>query len=153
MAPDWVAPGDIAADPLSDLCTNGHQLSFYEIDDSMSNLDLVVAAHAATRDTFSNFDYVLLERQIVEKDFVIQPSPGTTPSDTANSFHLNFSRMTGKGVAKLAWLMKEHGRIERIQEPSVRSLVLVAVKAGNVILDRMKPGFAEKVRTLLGDAS
>ena len=61
----WLAHSDLQADALGDLQTSSNQLSVYHIEDDKSNLEQIVTALAASRDTIANLDYALLDLQIV----------------------------------------------------------------------------------------
>ncbi len=53
----WLKPGQVPADVFRDFRVANGKLSVWHIEDDRSNLEQVIMALAATRDTFAPFDY------------------------------------------------------------------------------------------------
>lgn len=63
----WTGTDDVQADALREFRTKGNALSIWLIDDSLSNLERVIAAVAAGRDRLCNLDYALIDRTLLDE--------------------------------------------------------------------------------------
>ncbi len=109
---DWLEEGDVAADPLADLRTSENTLSVWQVDDDKSNLLRIVAAFASTRDTFANFDFALVQEEVVA-DLGIEIR------------HTN-------GLARLAKQMVAKSETRRIPLKQVKQLIEDAVNSNQI---------------------
>jgi hypothetical protein len=83
----WLPAGELPAAPLTDLQTSiDSVLSVWQIQEDMSNLEEVVAAIAATRDTSDKFDYALFEMEFLAAAGIRPESTrGKSADDTSGS--------------------------------------------------------------------
>ena len=139
----WLQSGDIQADALGDLNTSDNQLSVWLVDNDKSYLEQIVAAITATRDHISNFDYVLFqEEDVLQLNIKVVESPGKTPSQVVNSWHVDFTELTGEELVALAHVIQENGQRERI--PEKRVLDLLAQGFASQQIDREKVSLSRK---------
>src|SRR5687768_2781573 len=61
--PDWMGPGDVPADALSDLRTQSNTLSVWLVDENQTNLETIIEAFAAGRNQLDKLDYTLITDQ------------------------------------------------------------------------------------------
>ena len=62
----WLPANELPADSLVDLATKDNQLSIYIVEGDRSNLDRIIAALSANCDFISNFDYALLDKEVLD---------------------------------------------------------------------------------------
>jgi hypothetical protein len=143
----YLQSGDIPADPLADLRTEKNSLSVWLIEDDKSNLEQVIAAFAATRQSLDHVDFALFDVTIPSEIHIkCEKSAGDTPDDRANeSWHFNLRELSGLGLVALAKAILEKGQKERILEADVRELIKTAISKGQLDAVRMKPDLMKKV--------
>lgn len=84
------------SDVVSDLSTQNHELSVWEVDDDLNNIDDVVLAMALTRDQIRDLTLVILSPDAMSKskkfnyDIDIQSQPGLTAFASMANNHKNF---------------------------------------------------------------
>ena len=139
--------GDIPADPLGDLRTDKNSLSVWLIEDDRSNLERVIAAFAAARQSLDHLDFTLFDFAIpAQINIKCEKSSGDTPDDAANeSWHFKLSELSGLKLVALAKAILEKGHTERRFEADVRGLVRDAISKGQVSTSRMYPKLAQKL--------
>jgi hypothetical protein len=133
----WLLSGEIPADPLRDLETDKCILSFWVIDDKLSNLERVLAAIAGSRTHLDIFDFGLIEFDLVLKsDFNIDEIPGETADAEANSWHRDISHLSAQKLVKLAELLWYNMITERRSKKQVLEFMVTNISDGH--LDRSK---------------
>ena len=141
-----LSQGEIQADALGDLVTKNNTLSFWYIKDDRSNLETVIIALAANRDTISNLDYVLFNIDLVsEIGIKIEANEGGTPYDKANHWHRDLVGLSATQIVKLAEIISLHSDKKRISEKQILNLIKDAVKNGDIDMARLKPDIARKL--------
>lgn len=128
----------IPADTLRDLETDHNRLSFWIIQDDLSDLDTVITAVAAIRDHAERFDYALFDAKVCENlEIKIEDSRGRTPSDRVNSLHLDLIDLSAGKVAKLAKVIYHEGQRQRIQPKAVKERIRRACSTGSIDESRL----------------
>src|SRR5438874_12791164 len=96
----WLSPGDVPADALLDLRTEANALSVCQVEADLSNLERVVAALAASRDTLANADFVLFDVRILTSLAIgSEATCGATPDEEANArWHLDLVELTAARI-------------------------------------------------------
>jgi hypothetical protein len=137
VRPDWIAPGDIPADALSDLRATNNELSVWSIELDQSNLNVVLVAAAANRDRLDKLDYTVFDEQLLPAlEIKCAKSEGRTPYSSANiAMHRDLVELTVQKVASLAQVMMPLDHI-RVTERQIRRMLLDAIQAG--VLDRAR---------------
>jgi hypothetical protein len=140
--------GDLQADALADLRTEDNQLSVWQIEDDESNLGRVVTALAAGREYIANFDYALVDANLVDTLQVpINNEPGHTPDSEANQrWHRNLTQLTHRQLFDLADLICRQGRVERIQHHQVKESLKRALDSNQLDYQKMGPELLSKLR-------
>jgi hypothetical protein len=126
--------------PLRDFVPENSTLSVWYIEDDKSNLEQVAVALASTRDSFSNFDYALVDEALLTTiNIKIEPTDGHTPDQEANAcWHRNLVELSDSKLMALVKVILENGELGRILEKNMAVLIHQAVETGR--LDRTKLG-------------
>lgn len=94
------------SDSISDLGTKNHELSVWEIDEDLNNIDDIALALALTRNDTRGFMTVLLDPEEINKDtgfqITIQEQEGQSLYVAQNSKHKNFMLYTIDDMSRLA---------------------------------------------------
>ena len=144
----WLPEGDLGADALLDLKTEGNKLSVWRVDDNESNRDRVITALAANRDGFSNVDYVLLDEHLFSQFGIrIEDSPGETPDEEANCWHCELVELSVYKVLYLVKAIRETKRV-RVAERDIKRWLLEAVDSRRISLDRMRFPMVQRINKM-----
>ena len=109
-ATPWLDRGDVPADPIGDLRTNGNRLSVWELVPDRSNLERIVRAIAVGRDKVSDMGYVLFDSALLETaDIGTRAERGTTPDVEANSWHRDLVDLSGHKLVALTKAILQNG--------------------------------------------
>ncbi len=152
---DWLAEGDIPADPMADFAnTSDNSLSVWLVDDDKKDLDRVVGALAASRDKADKLDYLLFEQgHLSAAEIEVRTTSGDTLDKYVNGHH--HRNLVSLSAAKVLALTKrvwdEDLGPKRVDSRTVVQLVVRAVRSGQVKLERLRPKLREKVMPFLGD--
>jgi hypothetical protein len=152
---DWLAEGDIPADPLGDFAgTTANSLSVWLVDDDKKSLPRVVTAMAAGRDKADHLDYALFPHKHLEAGGIeVRESAGKTPDEGVNGHHRNLIQLSAaKVVALTEKVWDEHDEVKRVDKKTVVRLVADAVRGGRIALQELRPKLAEDVRRYLESA-
>ncbi|MGA2443011.1 MAG: hypothetical protein ABSH08_18825 [Tepidisphaeraceae bacterium] len=144
--PEWLQPGDVPADSVTDLKTTDNKLSVYQCNDPDAEIDRVVAALAAS----GPVDYALIDRkQIDEAEISMQPSPGTTPDEKANGLHHDLVALSGEKILRLAKIIfDDRVLIKRVLPKKVMEMISAGIAAGRISRDKL----SEKMRSKIPDS-
>ncbi len=124
-----VGDRDCPADCVADLGTSNCRLSLLEIYDDRSNLSEVVVALAANSDRFSNLDYALIRRDLVESIAKLEVTEGQTAYGRANTtWHRDLINLSGRRLAELAALIFSSAERRRVIEKDIRQMVRAALE-------------------------
>lgn len=143
---EWLPPGELQADSLLDLETEGNTLSVYRVEDDRSNLDRLIAALAANRDDPVNFDYALFDIGAVDELKIrAEQAQGDTPDRTVNdTWHHDLRDLTVGQLTGLARTVAGGVR-DRVPRKHVIRLIRHAVAAGLLDASRMKEKLLAKI--------
>lgn len=143
----WLAEGELQADALSDLATQGNALSVWMIEDDLSNLRRIIAALVANQTLVSNVDYALLSPQLLlDEQFKFEAVAGDTPDEGANNWHRDIVELTASRLLRLATLIQQTAQIERLSDKEVIRFLSESVAQGFVDRTRLKPGVLAKLK-------
>ena len=120
---DWLAEGDMPADPLSDIAdTSGNCLSVWFVDDEKKDLEHVLAALAANREKAGNLDYVLFTHGDLEAAGIeFRQTGGTTPDERVNEQHHDLTHLSAAKVLALTErVLHDHRELKRVDEEEDR---------------------------------
>lgn len=138
---DWQrheAPADI----LSDLRTNGNELSVFFIPrDNAARATRVATAMAANKSKLDHYEYILFEAAALEPivDEHVRPSAGDTPDQEVNRLHRDLIELSAGQVANIANAMwQARDGLVRLLQADVERLVADAIKAGQIDRARVK---------------
>jgi len=154
MASDWLSEGEIPADPLADFAgTSCNALSVWFVKEDKSNLDMIVAALAASREKADKLDYVLFaDKHLSDLGIDCRQTRGNTLDESANVFHRDLMHLSASEVLALtARVWHDHQEIDRCDKATVADLVAHAVRAGGIALERLRPKLRDTVEQCLHD--
>ncbi len=143
----WIGKEEIQADALGDLVTSSNTLSVWLVEDDKSNLEQVIVALASSCDNVSNFDYVLLNVDLLlNVDIKIEPKEGLTPYSRANQWHRDLVELTTNKLFKLAEAIFACSDKNRIAEKKVLNLIKDAVQNGQIDTTKLSTGITIRVQ-------
>jgi hypothetical protein len=147
--PAFLPKGDIPADCLTDLNIETNTLSVWYVEDDESNLNRVLTALAATRDSVSNFDYLLFNYTVVAAlGLKISKTDGKTPDNVANRlWHRDLTELSGRSVLAFALAVFYNSDVKRIQERKILEWLKGAAANGEISSSILRPKLAGKVLT------
>ena len=138
---------EIPADPMADMNTKDNDLSLWVVTDDHSNLDRIVAALAATRDTVANFDFALID--VTEVDacvFALQKSDGGSKDSEANSlWHRDVKRLSGHRLLRLTEVFFRTAEVMRYNDRRVLKLLKQYVNSGHILQSELKERIRDKI--------
>lgn len=137
----WLPENYPLADALLDLKTEKNKLSVYQVGYPASNLDdlnldenqelkRVIIALASNRKYVTNFDYTLIDLNLLkELGIVPHKSNGDTPDDYINrSHHYDIVELSVTKLLALAKLIQTERRWKRVKEAHVRKHLIAGAK-------------------------
>ena len=134
----WLEDGEVQADALLDLKSEGNKLSVYRVERE-EDAERIVVALAANRDNLAVMDYALFtEASLVTANISIVKQAGETPNDEVNRLHYNLSDLTVRRLAKLAEVVSA-GEHTRILRKEIRTKLFRALDAGVLDRGKLKP--------------
>jgi hypothetical protein len=134
--------------PLRDFVPENSTLSVWYIEDDKSNLEQVAVAFASTRDSFSPFDYALVDEALLTKiNIKIEQTDGDTPDQEANTrWHRDLVELTDFKLTALVRTIAEKGETARIPEKEIARLIQEAVDNGRLDRTKLNPKLAVKLK-------
>lgn len=126
--------GELPADILGDLKTKDNALSVWQVEANGSNLERVVAAILASKQTIQKFDYLLVEKQVVEESgFEIAQVKGRSPDEeAAKLWHFDIRRLSVSALGRLAGILYNSGHCGRKLESDLTSCLRDSISKGHV---------------------
>ena len=136
---DWVQSGDVAADALCNLRTQGNALSVWLVDDNRTNLDRIMAAVAAGRMKLDKLDYALIDPQALDELRIrITQERGASCDDDANTlWHQDLHDLSGAKLVELAVLMQTRAEFTRVHRTEVGHLIAASIRDGFIDPSRL----------------
>ena len=126
--------------------TSSNTLSVWLVEDNNSNLDEIIVALAVCGDTISNFDYTLINTNLLSSTNIkVEVKEGLTPYSRANKWHRDLVELTTYKLFKLAEAVFEHSPRERVQEKKILTMVKDAVQNRYIDRANLKPGIIKKL--------
>jgi len=151
---DWLAEGDIPADPMADFAnTSDNSLSVWVVENDNRDLDRVVAALAAGREKADKLDYLLFTQDhLAAVEIGVRTTIGNTLDEYVNGHHRDLTELSAAKVlalTKRVW--GENLGPKRVDRRTVVRLVANAVRLGQIKLERLRPKLREDVMPFLED--
>jgi hypothetical protein len=146
-APDFHGIPDAPADCLADLETEDNELSSWYVDDEKTNLNRILMALAANRDSYSNIDYVTFDFAVPQKfKITMRNTPGETADSHANrSWHYDLSSLSARQVVELAVDIFSSGSIVRVLPKEVQKRLVEACASDNLDHSKINKKLAIKL--------
>ena len=135
---DWLQPGELQGDVLTDLQTTGGVLSVFAVDGGVDWQDVVMAL-AARRDTVSNLDYVIFDDDgFAASEIEAVQADGDTPVVEVNRVHHHIINLTTERLTRLAAIVGS-GERGRVTGRQIETLLRRALREGRLNSARMNP--------------
>ncbi len=146
---DWLESDELVADILCDeMATKNGTLSTYILDSNKRNLNRIIAAQACTRDSIQNLDFVLIPETEIEQEYESCRSPGNTPDETVNMWHLDIIHLTPSKLTEFVYGIRDRrDMICRANWKKVECAILDGVSYGYIDVNKIK----EPLRTKLSE--
>ena len=126
----WLSPGELQAGVFLDLRTERNALSVYRADSDEDAAKIGVAI-AATRRSFGNLDYAIIEEsELTAIGITPAQTEGATPSSEVNRLHRDLNRLTMDKLIQLAHAVSR-GKHRRIDTKSIRIQLIAALQSGD----------------------
>lgn len=136
---DSVRDDDGPADPVADLDTKGNALSVFVIESNRDNLERVVAALAANRESLQAFSYALFDENLLsEINIKCRATRAETPDDEVNGWHRDLIALTGLRLVALARAILDHASLDQRLPREVAALIRDAISAHHLDKSRCR---------------
>lgn len=144
---NWIVDGDVQGDALYDLRTFSNTLSVWLVEEDRANLNRIIAALAAGRQTVDKFDYALVERQkLAQLGIRFVKIDGISCDEKSNTiWHQDLRDLSGKKLVNLAYVIQEYAELERVQKNKVAALIAASLEQGFIDPSRI----GERIKTRL----
>jgi hypothetical protein len=145
--------GQVPGDVSYDIRTNSNKLSVWlKQDDSTESTEEVALALASGLQRFDKMDILWIEkRKIEEAGFEVHPSPGRTPVASLVNNHFDIVGLHFSDLSRLASLFAESiaaNMTKRLTQKKLESIVVSAVEAERLSIDKLDPKLASCVSEL-----
>lgn len=136
----WIEDGDVQADALYDLRTHGNELSVWMVPEDHSNLERVVAALAAARNSLDKLDYALIDLEVVRVLGIrVVKKKGNSRDEQANElWHQDLTGLSGAKIVELAFRMRTEASFVRVPKGDVGSAIVKSIRDGFIDPDRIE---------------
>jgi len=135
----WLPANELPADSLVDLATKDNQLSIYIVEGDRSNLDRIIAALSANCDFISNFDYALLDKEVLDVIKIKMTNvKGETPDEEVNAVHRDLVELSASQILELAAAISAKAERGRLTNKQVLRVLANAVGSGHIERDKLK---------------
>jgi hypothetical protein len=149
---DWLAKGEIPADPLADFAnTTENRLSVWFVSDDEATLNDVLTALAASREKADKIDYLLFPVDHLKVAGIeTREADGHTPDEQVNRLHRDLIHLSGTKVLALVTAVWHNNLVpKRIDERRAVQFVAEAVRSGRISLEKLRPKLRDEVRLCL----
>lgn len=146
---DWLEPGAIEADAVTDLKTTQNKLSIFFVEDE-DEAKLAVAMVAVTAKETKHFGYALIPLEVWQAlNLETEEENATTPHALVNSWHRNVIKLSSDRLVALAKAIKKHTPIYFY--PDVLAEVLSrSISDNSIQLNQVQdPKIKKKIEQLL----
>ena len=144
---EWLTDGELVSDIFrTEMATEDGKLSIYALDEDRQNLSRIAAALACTRDFLQNLDFVVLPKDLILNALVLQDSPGDTPDETVNKWHVDIVHLTPSKLTDLTYLIRDHRHsFGRFKSKQLDSAILEGIGYGHISLNRVSEPLRQKL--------
>jgi hypothetical protein len=144
----WLQPGELRADALRDMETEGNRLSVYLVDEANGvTVERIVAAMGAGRPNVWKLDYISFDTRILhELRIETEVTAGQTPDAGVNSAHVDLIHLTAARLVNFGTAMQQHGTVARKPDREVGVLINIGLRKGNIDAGKLDPQVAQKLK-------
>ena len=135
---EWLGPGELQADALIDLRTQGNALSVFELDSTV-NPERITIAVAAGRQKVDDTGYAIFDQDAVEAlGIEIRRTQGGTADVTVNALHCDLCVRTATMLVALARAIAQ-GTITPILRKRVGELLKTGLESRQLDSGKVNP--------------
>ena len=144
----WLSDVELQADALSDLTTSANCLSVWQVEDDFSNLNRVVAALSSKRNVLVNFDYALINQELLTSlEVKIKQSLGDTPDLDANAkWHWDIYELSVSTLVRIANFIHKSANIERVMPNDVAKAISISLRANTFDLNKIDQKLLNRIK-------
>ena len=145
-APSWAGgfASDRQGDALVDFSTKFNVLSVYLVD-SDDAIQQVVAGLAAGRCNLTNFDYAVLEADVLDRmNLRVVQTLGKTLHQEANNLHHDIVDLTAANVIDLVQSITTSS-VQRVPMPKVKAFLECSIRDGHIDVGALKESLSRKL--------
>jgi hypothetical protein len=146
----WLAEGEIPADPVCDLDTQDNSMSVYMADSGLRTIEELAAAYTAMRDSLQPFDYVIFESEDLDQVGIeVAGVQGTTPDSESNKLHRDLVRISAQKLVALTSRILQRNEAEicdRVNRKVVACHIMKGVQEGWLDLTKVNPKVLESAK-------
>lgn len=158
--PPWLSKGEIPADPLFGLgVQTPNQMSAWEVDESVRNLEEIAAGLAAGRREWKDFEYLLLDSEtLTEIGIKVKRTQGRSCDQKLTRLHRDLTEISAQKAVKLAaaivgQLNRGYKKINRILKKTMAGLIWAGIQEGRIDPSLVEPKVLENVNKMVGRPS
>ena len=158
--PDWLEDGETPADPIFGLDTKSNTMSVWAVESHEDQLDRIIAALAATRQSLQDFEYVLLDSQILTLAQIrSRKTEGKSPDAHLNSLlHRDLIEISAQKLVKLTAAtfktIQQEGEntkvVERVPRKVVAKYIVECLRQGHLNPAAANAKVLQDARELVG---
>ena len=135
----WLGHGEIPADTLENLVTNGNSLSIFEVGDDTAKIERVAAAMSVPLDKVDDFEYILFEPAIPSAAKAkLKKVFGDTQDKAVNSWHYDITELSGEGLVRLAKLLLQYATRDVVLAKQVITRLAESIASEAILADKVK---------------
>jgi len=146
----WLAAGEIPADPVCAFDTQNNSMSVYIADSGIRTVEQLAAAYTATRDSLQPFEYVIFESDDVNRAGIeVAGVEGTTPDAESNKLHRDLVKISAQKLVALTSRMLQRDVAEicdRVNRKDVASHIVRGLKEGWLDATKINPKVLESAK-------
>ena len=150
----WLQEGELLADVFNEIRTKDGKLSIYSVDADKTNLARIIVALASGRESFQDYEYVLVPTRVIEEHFEIDQIPGKTADDDVNKWHLDVVHLTPSKLTRLAYIFCAYREsMCKLPKKKVKSEIRKGIESGLIDQTLINPKLKAKLSTASTSAS
>ena len=142
----WLSNNELPSDALLNVKTQGNSLSIYILDDDGNDLDIILCAHASTRDHINPIDFAVIPDNILsEIGLETYDTQGQTLVSHVNDLHQDLVHISADKLVNMIKSTITYGCICRLTPAKVKKLMKLYVDDGTIKIEQLKPSVQSKL--------
>ena len=150
----WLHEDELLADVFNEIRTKDGKLSIYTVDANKTNLTRIIVALASGRESFQDYEYVVVPKREIEENFETDNITGETADDGVNKWHLDLVQLTPSKLTRLAYIFCAHREsMCKLPKKKVKSEIRKGIESGLIDQTLINPKLKAKLSTVSTSAS